>query len=245
MFYCITAERKDREREACLRMEANSPKEVAMFPAAQRFVAALVLVAVGISVDGCPNAPEPFSFYYSPLSGREVPITLYNGTLALVPEEGLTAEEVAAIIDGDPFLEGSSEGDGYTIVGIVGGPTNDEILAIIDRLNATPGVDWANPIVSWRYRWTRPRESSSGILQAVDVEFIAEFPLSASPGDVETLNAEEAVDVLLIEEGSNSILYHLRITPDSTRSTLDMANFYHEHDLTLRAYPQFLIGARS
>lgn len=210
-----------------------------MISSTRRFTTICVLVTAGVGLVGCPYPGEPFSFYHDPVTGAKVPIILETSSIALDLEGWLSEEEVTALIDGEPFLEGVNEDNNYPVGLIVAGATNEEILATIDSLNATPGVNWANPIVHWRYPWTRGNLRYSDNEQILDVEFIADFRLSASTDDIEALNAEEAVQILQIEEGPVTTRYHLRITAESTRSTLDMINFYYEHPLTLRAYPLF------
>ena len=69
--------------------------------------------------------------------------------------------------------------------------------------------------------------------------FRAEFPLSTPVKDIEALNAAYALEVHRVTQDEEAIVYSLRTTAATGISTIDMANIYHEHPLTTRAYPLF------
>ena len=111
-------------------------------------LAAAVLLGLG-----CPGPvrKDPFSFYYWHEDGRKIPLVLDSTTLALAFSDATTATQVSAILAGEPLLVDAYEGPVHPLATLAPGASDEEILALIDRLNVTPGVDWANPVVSRDY----------------------------------------------------------------------------------------------
>jgi hypothetical protein len=201
-----------------------------------------MLLAMSVTLGGCPPRAEPYLFFYASDNGVMVPLILDTDSIALMFDEDISEGERAAILDGEPLIPGpiGDAAGGFTGGLLVPGVTEGEVLEMMDRLNATPGVDWANPIVLRDFRAAGIRVTwYETIEHAIAPEFLAEFPASTDVADIDGLNETENVEARLVDTTEDSIVYYIRVTSESGRTTLEMANFYHEHPLTTRAYPFF------
>ena len=191
---------------------------------------ALVVAAAATIAMGCPSIhpKEPFSHYYNPDDGREIPLVLVATEIAYELRSGISEEERNAALSAisETFDAPSS-------------PTDEQVLGLVAALNLMNGVEWASPIVIRDF-------SVAGIYcqyceGAVRVEpyFIAEFPAETPVSAFDALNAAYSVEGTEFERNEQVVVYRLRVTPASDFSTIETANLYHEAPLTLRAYPTF------
>ena len=219
-----------------------------MFSNNRKTSVTLVLVFTLAIVSGCPAQKEAYSSYYDPMRATRIPLVLSDAAIALVIEDGpdgerRTEQEIAAILNDEPLIAVSvlfdGAGGGYTGVDLVPGASDEVVLDLIDRLNATPGVDWANPIVTRGFGVGGIFSPSVGLREAIIESFVAVFPATATTEAIETLNEEVGTQVEKVEETEEGLMYFLRAAKGNELSTLELANFYHEHSLTIRAYPQF------
>lgn len=201
----------------------------------------VVVVAAVLMGLGCPGpiAKEPFSFYYWHEDGREVPLVLVESRVALAFSPLSTEEERAAILAGEPLLGTYMSWPEPQQVRVADGASDDEVLVLISRLNNTPGVDWANPVVIRDYFAAGLRCRYCGGPEQVQPWFTAEFDAATPVEDIEALMDAYALEVRDVYTENQSVRYTLRTTPDSGLSTIDAANLCHEDPLTTRAYPSF------
>lgn len=209
-------------------------------PLKSRMVCVMV-AAVCWFVTACPHeGPEPFAVYFDREYGVEVPLVLDTLAIVLELDPELSQEEVDAVLATEPLLAGPVyDGSGsYSAVDVEAGTTEDALLALLERLNATPGVLVANPVVSRHFRDVGIRFEST-ICVAVLREFIVEFPADTSGDAIAALNEELGAEGDLLQATDDRIVYRLRPLHGRGQSSLDLANQYHQHELTSAAYPQF------
>jgi len=204
----------------------------------------MVAILVGMGCPG-PVRKDPFSFYYWHMDGREIPLVLDESTLALAFPYSSSVEEIAAILESEPLLVGPSSWPSGPLIPVAPGTSDEEVLALIDRLNATPGVDWANPVVTRDFFAAGIQCAYCGGKEGVEPHFVVEFPLTTPIEDIEGLTASYSLEVDGVSLNEEAIIYTVRTTSATGISTIDMANICHEHPLTIRAYPRFWPLVRS
>jgi len=181
------------------------------------------------------SAEEPEYFYYG-YEGEKVRLWLARERIHVLFEKELPLEQKAAILAAEPDLEPvdeeTLEARDRLLVTVKWGRSADTVLGIIDRLSDQPGVQFAFPVFKVR----------DGRAFTLTEYFYAVFPAETPEEDIDALNAEHHVVVVKVFDYSETlgkVAYRLKVTKQSGMNTLDLANLYHEHPLTLAAEPTF------
>lgn len=196
---------------------------------------------VSILITGCPGLDEAFSFFYDSRTGWKRPLFLHNDSIVLGFSDELTDEEINTIVESEPLLIGRYVRDDSYVPGIAVMPlaSDEDVLALLERLAQTPGVAFVNPFVTFR----KPGTLVFAHVFAVSPDFIADFDLDVADEDILDLIDMFQLAVTntrLADDDPSLKRYFLRVTSETGLLTLDMANVLHEHPLTRRAFPQFV-----
>jgi hypothetical protein len=194
---------------------------------------------------GCPAPREPFSFYYDLLTGKQVPLALDLDRVAIAPSSLQLDEFLSSIVATEPLLENRiSDGPGvlHYVVALVDDVTDEEVWALLDRLNEREDIQWARPYVHRDFLGAGllPPPYTEGpelILDEITVLFSALTPGST----INALFEEYAVDAEWSEQFPFPFTaYTVLATEETGLTTLELANALHEDPLTIGAYPDFI-----
>jgi subtilisin family serine protease len=178
-------------------------------------------------------------FYY--VEDEKIPLTPSTAFVAVQfsPEAAETARMAAAEkTEGVEALEAGEvlEPFGITLLPTTKGATEDVVAASAEALAAEPGVEGTIPV--FQMPDSKPDE-----LMILIPQFRVQFKADVSEADIEKLNKKHGVEVVAKDDlGPNS--YLLRLTPKAKQDALDLANLYHESDLTEYSEPDFVFKMR-
>jgi len=140
--------------------------------------------------------------------------------------EGVESLEVGEVLE--PF--------GITLIPTSTGATEEMAAASAEELAAESGVEGTIPV------FQMPGGESDEVMILIP-QFRVQFKSEASNADIDKLNTKHGVEVVAKDDlGPNSYLLHL--TPKAKQDALDLANVYHEDELTEYAEPDWVYKVR-
>lgn len=178
-------------------------------------------------------------YYYA--EDEKIPLTLSTAFVAVQfsPEADETTRVAAAEqTEGIESLEAGEvlEPFGITLLPTTKGATEDMAIAAVETLAAEPGVESTIPV------FQMPDGEPDEVMVLIP-QFRVQFKPDVSESDIDELNEQHGVEVVAKDDlGPNS--YLLRSTPEAEEDALDLANLYHESDLTEYAEPDWVYKMR-
>jgi thermitase len=140
--------------------------------------------------------------------------------------EGVESLEAGEVLE--PF--------GITLIPVAKGATEESVASTADAMMAESSVEGTIPV------FQMPDGATDEVLILIP-QFRVQFKPDVSEEDVNKLNKKYGVEVAAKDDlGPNS--YLLRLTPRAKQDALDLANLYHEHELTEYAEPDWVYQVR-
>lgn len=211
----------------------------------------LVLACILLPLAGCDSTEtsETFvarTFFMYGSDGEIIDLPVSTVVFSISFVEGLTDAEKESILATEPSVRSLadrvSSGDleeaelyNFITIPIEPGLTAAQTLAMLERLSAREGVNFANPGLGLS---TPPDYERIPNLHFVFGDgFSASFPFSTPREEIDALNTSFAVEVSRITErpSIDEVIYDLRVTEGTGFNAIDTANSYHVNPITITA----------
>jgi len=189
-------------------------------------------------ISGCSKNPvesEPELNFYYYYYDEKIQLNLSKDKITVKFNEDVYTETKNNIIQQDSALDKILEAPtlpyGLQLVKVKEGIKESEVLAAINRMNGFDEIRYSIPVFL-------PPQQPHLELVLFD-EFITRFHLDVTKEQIKALNLKN--DVAIVSESpSRHNRFLLRVLNPKSISSLDMANSYHENDLTQYAGPNFM-----
>ena len=203
-----------------------------------------MLILYALSASGCSSSSSsdvpasqslmtftPASFtYYS--GGQKQDLEVYTERIAVSVADGAMDQlivwlETDTLVSQPPRIEDLGRKN-LVLVTLIEGATEEQILELIERLNASGLVDYATPVFG-----------TEDEMSLITDEFIVRFLDTYSVGEIETYIASQNVTIL-----ERDFLwpkcYILGFTAQSGSNTLEVAREFYESGMVEFAHPNFI-----
>lgn len=197
----------------------------------------------------CPAPEDAFFSYPDPVRSREVLLFLEPDEIAVsFTEEGV--ESMEDIVANHPSLIGilgMPPTGFFYLVAVAGGATEAEILAALDDLNRTPGVEWANPLVNLGSLFgTTTFFPGPGARAAVMDRLFIEVESAAAIATLEGLAVARGLmldhldtNPITAQPAGDELWLQMRLTESSDLTTLQTLELVFSEDGVIRAFPEY------
>lgn len=173
-------------------------------------------------------------FYYGP---EQIEVfSLSTQKIIVRFQDDLTYEQKAAIVGNESALTPLTEemnmpAPKVSLIPISKSVREQEVLAMLERLENHPDVVYANPFLEY---------GDEGVLQGIMDEFIVKLKRESSFQALQEMAAATQTQILRQDEYSPSI-YVLQTNKQSLGNALEMANYFHTSGRFEFAEPNFLL----
>ncbi|NDJ85251.1 MAG: S8 family serine peptidase, partial [Chloroflexi bacterium] len=184
---------------------------------------------------GTPEVPDYFYYYQD----QKIPLVLSTEWIAVRFGTNDPAARQQAVAQTSALMGNVTDGPEYasfeiTLVPLAEGIDQRSVEAL---LAAGPAED-VTAIEAIFPVFAAP-DYDGGLLILTD-EFIARFAEDRDEDQIAAFNTANGVEAIAALEGLDNT-YVLRVTDDSALNALDMANFYHDSNMTVYAEPNFVM----
>ncbi len=176
---------------------------------------------------------EDFYFSYE----GEVSVSIALDKVGVLPAQGVTNGEIEEFADNNGLeVVRRLRGQIY-ILGLPSPRTRSELVAFARDLRQTnEDVGQAGLVVSRIW----PSGEKAGTPMVLTDQFVAKFDSDLTRSEIESLNADRGVEIVMDDPAADNV-FLLRVTSNSGRDALDMANLYHEETQTEFGEPNFVV----